>query len=96
MSHILVRELRTLLFFVAKFVIGLDAGKKFADKAEFQGRNQRVFNVLYRARLSLCRMIWLLPTHPFARQQVVFLSQSSCASLVKLFQRGRGWGLGRS
>jgi hypothetical protein len=46
MPHILIRELRTLrCFFVAKFVIGLDAGKKFADKAKFQGRNQRVFNI---------------------------------------------------
>ncbi len=47
MPHILIDELRTLLcFFVARFVIGLDAGKKFADKAEFQGRNQRVLNEL--------------------------------------------------
>jgi hypothetical protein len=47
MHNILVRELRTLrCFFVAKVEIGLDAGKKFADQAEFQGRNQRVLNEL--------------------------------------------------
>ncbi len=35
---------------------------------------QRVFNDLWRTRLSRCRMIWLIPNpppHPFSRQQVV-------------------------
>ncbi len=59
-------------------------------------RNQRVLNYLQRARLSCCRMIWLLshPLPPF-RKNVVSLSQSSCVSPVQLID-GRGAGGAKS
>jgi hypothetical protein len=49
---------------------------------EHDGYSQRVLNELQRTRLSRRRIVWLLPRPlPLSRQQVVFLSQSSCVSL---------------